>query len=469
MNSKFGSVNSEIITALQEISGDEFVFTDKINLREYGHDETEDLVFMPEVLVKPANSQEISDIVKLANKFCIPITPSGGKTGLSGGALPVHGGINLSLERLNKIIEIDRKNGFVVCEAGIITETLKDEVAKHGLFYPPDPASKGSSFIGGNIAENSGGPRCVKYGVTVNYVTGLEIVLPTGEIIVAGGKLLKDVAGYNLIGLFTGSEGTLGIITRATLKLVPLPTHKISILVPFEKMETAASAVSEIFKAGVTPSACEFLEIAAIKAAEKHLEQNWQGTDGAEAQLLLEIDGFSEENVTKDAETAAEACLDAGALDAFLIEGSEKQNKIWDMRSAVGEAVKALATYKEEDTTVPRYQLPELVRGVHKICKTHDVKVIVYGHAGDGNLHCNLLKIDISDEKWDTELDSVIREIFILTKSLNGTITGEHGIGFVQKRFFKEFTDSASFELQKKLKQTLDPNGIMNPGKIFQD
>ncbi len=468
-NKRYNKIDAAILSELERIVGKENLSLAPETLIEYGHDETEDLSFPPELVVLPENSEQISEILKFANAANFPVTPRAGATGLSGGALPVLGGVSLSIEKLDKILEIDTENNFVITQTGVIVDTLKTEAAKHNLFYPPDPSSSGSSFVGGNLAMNAGGLHCVKYGTTADYVAGIEVVLPTGEIARLGGKLLKDVAGYNLVQLFVGSEGTLGIITEATLKLVPMPLFKTSLLAPFATVEQAAKAVSEIFKVGVTPAACEFLELAAIEAAEKLLEKPWYAKENSKAQLLIELDSFYQNTLENDAEKVAQACIDAGANDVLFLDTSEKHNEIWRMRKAVGEAVKGLAIYKEEDATVPRNKLPQLVEGVHKACDKFGVKVIIYGHAGDGNLHCNLLKLNISDEDWQTKLDPLVREIFALTKSLGGTITGEHGVGYVQKKYFKQFADPASYALQRKLKALFDPNYILNPEKIFAD
>jgi len=407
-------------------------------------------------------------VMKLAYEHGVPVTPRGAGTGLSGGALPVHGGIVLSTRGMNRILEIDRNNLMAVVEPGVITQELQEAVEAVGLFYPPDPASRGSCFLGGNLAECSGGPRAVKYGVTKDYVLGIEAVLPTGEIIRHGGKLLKNVTGYNLTQLIVGSEGTLAIITRITLRLIPLPPHRVMLLVPFESLEASAGAVPAIMNAGIVPSVLEFLERDAISITESHLDMTIPNS-GAVAQLLIELDGTDESVIQRDAERVCEIVLAAGASDVLLADTGAKMNELWKMRRAIGEAVKSVSVYKEEDTVVPRYNLVPLLVGVKEIAARYGIRTVCYGHAGDGNLHVNILKMDMSDDEWESNLEPAIQEIFHHTVSLGGLISGEHGIGYVQKRYMPiAFTDS-ELGIMRRIKAAFDPQGILNPGKIFPD
>ncbi|HMQ68534.1 MAG TPA: FAD-linked oxidase C-terminal domain-containing protein [Ignavibacteria bacterium] len=462
----YNRVSIEIIEKLKKIAGDEFVILDEDSLKLYSKDYTENLSFNPEVIVKPKKTIQISEILKLANEEKIPVVPRGGGTGLSGGALPVYGGICLSMEKFNRIIEIDKENFQAIVEPGVITQVLMEECEKSGLFYPPDPSSKGSSFLGGNLAECSGGPRAVKYGVTKDYVLGLEFVTPTGEIINSGARVLKNVTGYNLTQLLIGSEGTLGIITKIIFRLIPLPGKRKLMLAAYNSIEECATTVAKIFQAGITPSALELMEKSAIKAAENQLGKKFPNSE-AEAQLLIEVDGNYEESIDKDIESIAEIVTEQGAFDIILAEDDNKMNELWALRRCIGEAVKSISEYKEEDTVVPRSKIPELIKGVKEISGRYGITTICYGHAGDGNVHVNILKDKSDDSVWEKDLDTAIREIFKLTVSLGGTISGEHGIGYSQKSYLPIALGEQEIALMKSIKKTMDPNNIMNPGKIF--
>jgi glycolate oxidase len=434
----------------------------------YEQDETEDLRFAPQVVVRPATTEQVQAIVRLAGAERLPIVPRGGGTGLSGGALATRGGILLSLERMSRLIEIDEQNLFAIVEPGLITQTFQEAVEERGLFYPPDPASRGTCTLGGNVAENAGGPRALKYGVTKDYVCGLKLVTADGKIVSFGGKLLKDVAGYNMVQLFVGSEGTLGIITEITLRLIPLPRFRRTLLAPFDSLHDAAAAVPAIMNQGVVPCALEFMERECLKAIESHLGRPVRFSERA-AVLLIEVDGNHEEALEADMVRIAEALDKYRAADCYVAESAVQQNEIWDIRRAAGEAVKSISAYKEEDTVVPRSRLPELVKGVHEICDRWGLRVICYGHAGDGNIHCNILRAGVSDHMWNEELPAAITEIFHLTIDLGGSISGEHGIGHVQRRYLPLALGPAEIELHRRLKSALDPLGIMNPGKLLPD
>ena len=464
------SINPEILNKLITILGKEYVFIDEETRNNYGHDETEDLVFPPHVVVKPANSLEIAEVLKLANEYKIPTTPIGARTGLSGGALSIYGGIGFSLERLNKIIEIDEKNLQVVVEPAVITQVLKEAVADKGLFYPVDPSSMGSCFIGGNIAENSGGARAVKYGVTKDYVLNLEVVLPDGNIIWTGANTLKNSTGYNLTQLMVGSEGTLGVITKIVLKLLPKNNFNILMLVPFYNANEACEAVSAIFRAGIVPSALEFMERDAIDWTMKFVEGiNVQVKDGINAHLLIEVDGNYPEILLQEAEKIMNVVEQFEIDDILFADTDEQKNMLWKMRRSVAEAVKGNSVYKEEDTVVPRFELPKLLEGIKIIGKKYGFKSVCYGHAGDGNLHVNIIKGDMSEDNWKTQVPLGIREIFELTVSLKGTLSGEHGIGLVQKNYMDIAFTKAHLEIMESIKRVFDPNNILNPGKIFPD
>jgi len=461
----FNKITSETIDHLKTIVGPEYVLIEKFDIEPYSHDETEDLVFWPEAAVKPATTDQVSQILKLCHEQTIPVTPRGGGTGLSGGALAVYGGVVLSLERLNRILEIDVPNMMAVAQPGVITSVFQDELEKQGLFYPVDPASRDSCLLGGNIAENSGGPRAVKYGVTKDYVYGLEAVLPDGRIFKTGGKLLKNVSGYNLTQLLVGSEGTLAVVTEITLKILAKPQYRRTLLVPFNSLGEAARTLTAIFTAKIVPSAAEFMEKAAVKAAERKFERQFPYSD-SEALLLLEIDGNYPEILERQAERIGEICLEGGAVDVFIADNPAKQAELWDTRRKIGEAVKSIAPYKEEDTVVPRARLPELVEKIREISRKHDLTTISYGHAGDGNIHCNIIKKDITEERWQNELPKAIAELFTEVVKLGGSISGEHGIGWVQKDYLPLALSPTELDLMRQLKQLFDPKGILNPGKM---
>ena len=338
---------------------------------------------------------------------------------------------------------------------------------KKNLFYPPDPASKGSCTLGGNLAENAGGPKALKYGVTKDYVLNLEVVLPTGEIIWTGANVLKNSTGYNLTQLFVGSEGTLGIITKIVFKLIPLPTKDISLLVPFNSSEKACEAVSAVFRAGITPSALEFIERDAIDWTKKYSDIELNIDDDVKAHLLVEVDGNDLERLYKECEHIFEVMQEFDCGEILLADSEIQKNSLWKLRRSVGEAVKSNSIYKEEDTVVPRAELAKLLKGVKDIGKAYGFKSVCYGHAGDGNLHVNIIKGNMSDNDWNLKLSSGIREIFELTKKLGGTISGEHGIGLVQKEYMDIVLSKKNIELQKGIKQLFDPSYILNPGKIF--
>ncbi len=462
----FNRVTPELIARLRDAVGADCVHVDDDALVVHASDETEDLVFRPEVVAVPRTTDGVSRVMRLATEHRVPVTPRGAGTGLSGGALPVHGGIVLSTKNLNRILEIDRENLMAVVEPGVITQVFQEAVEAVGLFYPVDPASRGSCFLGGNLAECSGGPRAVKYGVTKDFVTGVEAVLPDGTVVHHGGKLLKNVTGYNLTQLIVGSEGTLAIITKIYFRLLPLPRHRTMLLAPFDSLEAPARAVPAIMHAGVVPSVLEFMERDAVEITERHLGRSFPNARAA-AHLLIELDGNDESVILRDAERAAEILLAHGATDVLVADTEAKMGELWSMRRAFGAAVKSESVYKEEDTVVPRNQLVALVAGVKEIAARHGLRTVCYGHAGDGNLHVNILKMDMPEERWAHALDPAIREIFELTVKLGGLISGEHGIGYVQKDYMPIAYSAEEIELMRAIKRAFDPMGILNPGKLL--
>ena len=464
----FSKITPNVISILENIVGKANLYLDQTTLDKYAKDETEDLEFPPEVVVKPANTNEISEILKLANKENVPVTPIGARTGLSGGALSIYGGIGLSLERLNKILEIDEKNLQATVEPAVITLEFHDACKELGLFYPPDPSSWGSCFIGGNLAYNSGGPKAIKYGVTKDYVLNLEVVLPNGDIIWTGANVLKNSTGYNLTQLMVGSEGTLGIITKAVFRLIPYPKHVLTLLVPFTSPEKSCEAASAVFRAGLTPCAMEFMERDALDwTIPMVADFTIEVPDHIGAHLIVEVDGNDLDVLYKECEQITEIMESFGAENVLFADDEAQKDSIWKLRRRVGEAVKKHSIYKEEDTVVPRYEMPKLLKGVKEIGAKYGFQSVCYGHVGDGNLHVNIVKGEMTDYDWNNKLSDGIREIFHLTKSLGGTISGEHGIGYVQKHYLDIVFNEAEMNIQKGVKNLFDPNGILNPGKLF--
>lgn len=461
-------ITDKVLQQFTDIVSKEHVCIDDNALEQYGKDETETLYFKPDIVLKPSTPQQISEILKICNAHAIAVTPRGAGTGLSGGALPHLGGVVISTERLNKILDIDERNLQVTTEPGVITELLQQAVADKGLFYPPDPASKGSCFIGGNISENSGGPRAVKYGVVKDYVLNLEVVLPTGEIIWTGANVLKNSTGYNITQLIVGSEGTLGIVTKIVLRLIPLPKHDLLMLAPFANLEKACEAVSAIFRAGFTPSALELVEIDALKIVSSMVDSHTVPVnDDIEAHLLIEVDGNDAELLFKDMEQIAAVLEQYEAGELFFAEDAQQKEELWKLRRKVAEYVKMVGYTIEEDAVVPRAELPKLIRGLKALGRQHEFDVVAYGHAGDGNLHIRIRKEGSPDSYKNAVMDVIIRELFLLVKNLGGTISGEHGIGLIQKGFMDIMFEEKQLQLMRNIKKVFDPNGILNAGKIF--
>jgi glycolate oxidase len=461
-------ITKEILAQIKSIVGAEYVFTDEESFEKYGRDETEKLHYSPAVVVKPRKAEEISALMQLANKHLIPVTPRGAGTGLTGGALPHLGGLVIAMERFNSILDIDERNLQVTTEPGVITEVLQNAVKEKGLFYPPDPASKGSCFIGGNISENSGGPKAVKYGVVKDYVLNLEIVLPTGEIIWTGSNVLKNATGYNLTQLIVGSEGTLGIVTKIVLRLIPHPKFDLLMLAPFDSLEKASEAVSAIFRAGITPSAMELMEIESIKLASKLCESTAITiTDNLAAHLIIEVDGNDKDVLMKDMEAIADVLSNFEVGELYFADDAQQKTELWKIRRKANEASVAAGYTIEEDTVVPRAELPKLIKGVKALAAENGFKVVSYGHAGDGNLHVRI-NHPLYKKSYENEvIQDILFKIFELVKSLGGTISGEHGIGLIQKSFMPVMFDPITMELMKGIKKVFDPNHILNAGKIF--
>jgi glycolate oxidase len=463
----YSKVDASIVEALRQIVGEPDVLTGTEEIEPYSHDEVVGLRADPEVVVRVTSALQVSEILKLAQRERVPVTPRGAGYGLSGGAVPVQGGIVLSLEKMNHILEIDQQNLMVTVEPGVITGDLHRAVEAEGLFYPPDPASLDSCFIGGNIAEGAGGPRAVKYGVTKDYVCGLEAVLPSGEIITLGGKLVKNVTGYNLLQLLVGSEGTLAVVTRIVLRLIPLPKVQIDLLVPYDDFQAAADTVSDIIAHRIVPTTIEFMEQDSMLAVERLLQKNVPYSDAA-AQLLIQLDGNRREAVDADCEVVGELCLAHGARDVLVAQDRRTRDRLWEARRLIIEALNHASPINHmEDVVVPRAQIPALLQGIKEIAARHAVRIVSFGHAGDGNVHVNVLKDDLPDGRWVAVVPPVREEIYHHTLSLGGMITGEHGIGTTRRNYLSMALDETQIQLMRQIKAVFDPNGILNPGKIF--
>lgn len=463
-----GILTKEITDQFRHIVGAEFLLVDEESLARYGRDETEHLLYPPEVVLRPRTAEEISQVMAICNQHRIPVTPRGAGTGLSGGALPHLGGVLISTDRMNSILNIDERNLQVITEPGVITEVLQMAVKEKGLFYPPDPSSRGSCFIGGNISANSGGPKAVKYGVVKDYVLNLQVVLPAGEIIWTGANVLKNSTGYNLTQLIVGSEGTLGIVTKIVLKLLPLPKYDLLMLVPFRSLEQAGEAVSAIFRAGFTPSALELVEIDALRIVSRFVSNAVVPiTDDTAAHLIIEVDGNHPDILMNEMEAISNLLTLYEAGDVYFADDAQQKTELWRMRRVVAEAVKLEGYTVEEDTVVPRAELPALIRGVKELGKQYNFHAVCYGHAGDGNLHIRIKKEGVTNSLDDAELVTGIRALFALVYKLGGTISGEHGVGLVQKGYMDIVFGEASLQLMRGIKKTFDPNNILNAGKIF--
>lgn len=464
---------TDVVTLFEEIVGKENVLTDEEKRYDYSHDKTEKYSFLPDLVLKPASTEEVSRIMALCTEHRLTVTPRGAGTGLSGGALPVNKGIVLSMERFNRILNIDELNLQATVEPGVITQVFQEAVKARGLFYPPDPASSGSCFVGGNVSENSGGPKAVKYGVTRDYVINLEVVLPSGQVIWTGANVLKNSTGYNLTQLMCGSEGTLGIITRIVFKLRGYPQKDVLLLIPFPTNEDACKAIAAIFAAGITPSGTEYFEReAAIKTVDYcatvlNSPVTTPFPENMDAYLICELDGNDEEVLMRDAERVTEVVEKFNCGEVLFAESAAQKSELWKVRRNISPAVNAKSLTKSEDVVVPRASLPALVTGIKSIGRKFGFNTVCFGHIGDGNMHTNILREDLSDEAWNTTVPEGIGEIFKLVVSLGGTLSGEHGIGIAKRPYMPIAMKEANLELMRGIKKVFDPLGILNPGKIF--
>lgn len=463
--SKYNPVSPQIIEALKQIVGDKNVVVDPEKLYPYSHDEVTEPRYhhLPEVLVFPETTEQVAAIVKLANRELVPIVPRGAGTGLACGAVPIFGGIVVSMEKMNKILEVNTENMYLVAEAGARTEEIQKAAREAGLFYAGDPCSGDSCFIGGNVATNAGGNRAVKYGTTRQQVYALEIVTPKGEITNLGGRLNKSSTGYALEQLIIGSEGTLGIITKVTLKLMPLPQHVMDLLAVFPDINSAITMVSKLIKAGITPTCIEFMDNAAIQCVERFLDEKLpHGADGN--YLIIQVEANSEDELDNKAVLIDELGTENGAI-AVLVPDSAK---IWRARKAFAEAVRHEdLIHSNEDIVVPVDMLPQAIQVMNEICERHNAVARSVSHAGDGNIHLSILKGDIPEAEWPEKLEQIQHDIFEYVYSIGGKLSGEHGIGYKKKALMHAHTDPVELEIMRSIKKALDPNNILNPGKIF--
>jgi glycolate oxidase len=469
---EYQPVTPAIVARLRAIVGEQHViYDDPARMQDYAHDEVAGIehAHMPEVVVKPDTSDQIAEIMRLANRERIPVTPRGAGSGLSCGAVPVYGGILLSLERMNRILEIDRDNMMVVVEPGVVTNDINEAVRDDGLFYAGYPMSVEVCFIGGNVAENAGGGRAIKYGVTGRYVLGMQVVLPTGEIVQLGGKRVKDVTGYDVLRLMVGSEGTLGIFTRIILRLLPLPMARVVLLIPFADVATAIAAVPKIMTQGrIVPASIEFMDRLSVQTAYDHLgERPPQPNIGA--MLLVELDGNSQEQVEAESNAIVDLCLEAGALDVYVGNTPATEKKMWRPRQIMAEAFKAICPVQSlEDIVVPVAQIPRLMPELERLSRQYNVLIPCYGHAADGNLHATVVKRpETPFEEWQAKLPQILEDLYSVVAQLGGTISGEHGIGSKRARYLPLVMDPVLIALQRRIKQAFDPLNILNPGKIF--
>ena len=456
-------LDDTLLSALSTIAGPDNVawsMTDRIL---HSFDATQQQ-FLPEVVVHAETTAQISQIVRLASSKRIPILPRGAGSGFTGGSLPIQGGIVLVLTKMNRILAIDTDNLIAVVEPGVVTATLQREVEKLGLFYPPDPASKEFSTLGGNVAECAGGPRCVKYGVTRDYVLGLTVVTASGDVIHTGGQTMKNVVGYDLTRLFVGSEGTLGIVTEITLRLLPKPAARKTMLIAFATIEGAAQAVSAIIRSKIIPTTLEFMDAAAINCVRATASINLP--PDCQAVLIVEVDGDAA-ILTSQAEAIVAIIEPLGILEIRVAETPDESEAIWKVRRAVSPSLRHLNPHKfNEDIVVPRSRVPEMIRALEALSARYGVPIVNFGHAGDGNIHVNVM-VDLDQDGMRETVEQILTEIFQITVSLNGSVSGEHGIGTAKAPFIGLELDEATLSAMRAIKSALDPNNIMNPGKIF--
>ncbi len=467
-------ISPEALKKLESIVGPKNLLSSAEKMEDYSHDEfsLRDIRTMPEVVLKPGQTAEVAEILNLANQLTIPVTPRGGATGLCGGCVPVCGGIVLSLERLDRVLEVDRDNQMAVVEAGVTLADFSRAGEESGLSFPPHPGDE-SAMIGGLIATNAGGSRAVKYGGIRNYVRGLEVVLPTGGIIRLGGKLMKSSTGYNLLHLLIGSEGTLGVITQAIIQLLPASRHTRTLVIPYADIESAIESVPRLMGRQIVPLAVEFIEREVIRITEDYLHKRWPVPEGRTF-LLVILDASTEEEMDRFSQVVAEVCLEQGAADVFVADTPAKQDLVLDIRSKIYEAIKS-QTVEILDVSIPRTEIPGHVRRIGEVSAKYAIWLPTFGHAADGNVHTHIMKaryedgrmVPVPETEWREKADRVREELYRDGRRRGGVISGEHGIGLVKKPFLSLALDPVQIELMKGIKRLFDPNGILNPAKIF--
>lgn len=466
----FNKVDERIIDELITICGANDVLTEEEDLERYSQDESGRFyAHMPEVVVKTENAEEISKVLKLADENLIPVTPRGAGSGVVGGAVPLYGGIVLSLEKMNQILEIDKVNLVAIAEPGVVTNDLCKKVAEEGLFYPGYPMSVETSFLGGNVATNAGGSKVIKYGNTGHHILGLEVVFPSGDIISLGGKRRKDSSGYNLLNLMIGSEGTLGVFSKIIVNLIPLPLYTVDLLVPFSTVESAIQTVPEIIRESkVLPCAVEFLDKPSVELASTYTKCKWEYQDQAEAYLLIQFDGNNKAQLEESYIRAGEACLKAGAIEVFVAENPFASERLWRLRRNYLEAIKSVDPYVVTgDAVVPTSLIPKMLKRIKEIGDEYGTEILCAAHAGDGNIHSAPLKPkDVPPEEWQLIQEEILDKIAVEASLLGGAPSGEHGIGYVKKKALY-LSKKGEIPIMRELKKVFDPNGIMNPGKIF--
>lgn len=471
MSISYTRLSKVMLQELEHIVGSRNMMTELEKMEHYSHDETsvEEYAHMPEVVLTPTTVEQVASIMRLATEYVIPVTPRGAGSGLSGGAIPLFGGIVLSLEKMNRVLEIDEANLTVTAEAGIVTNELNEHLKDKGLFFAGYPMSLETCFLGGNIAENAGGGKAVKYGVTGRYVLGLEVVTPQGEIVELGGKVTKDVSGYDLKQLYIGSEGTLGVITKATIRLLGVPKVASDLLVPFKDAQDAISVVPLIMKGGIVPTSIEFMDRSSIEMSCTYLNESLP-LEGVGSMLLIEIDGSDEAQVERDLIAVGDLCLQQGAMEVYIAEDASNRERIWSVWRNIAEAIKVYSPVQSlEDVVVPIGSIPRVLPELKRLSAKYDVTIPCYGHAGDGNLHATIVKNPAgSMEAWKELEPKILTELYaFIVGELGGKISGEHGIGLKRRAYLKTLTPPGEYKLFEAVKSSLDPAMIMNPGKII--
>jgi glycolate oxidase len=465
----YKKINYQLFERLKNNFGDKnVIYDDKIALSAYACDESYLEPVLPDLVVKPDSNADLKELIKFCSTEKIPLTCRGGGTSVTGASIPLYNGIVLSFENLNRIIEIDEDNFTALVEPGIILNDFQKIIETRGLFYPPDPNSLENCSLGGNVNTNAGGPRAVKYGVTRDYVLNLETITGNGTVLSYEGKYQKVSTGYNFTHLITGSEGTLGVVTKILLRLLKQPKFKVDILVPFRQFKDATKFIPRLLKFNNSISICEFIDIQSVRYSEKFLGKTFQFSNEAEAYLLIEIENDDENNFENDLEIIGNSFIENGAIDVLLADTMQLKNKIWEMRRTLRDALKHIGKNKlGEDVVVPRSKIPQLLDECRAVGEKIGIDVVCYGHTGDGNVHVNVVQNDLSKEKWDKKREEAVRQIFEIAIKLDGTISGEHGIGITKKQYLNLKFSKKEIDLMKEIKKIFDPENIFNPGKIF--